>query len=58
MREVEVKFRVRDLEALVVGLKGRGIELGEPAPFPHSPVHRGLRFSTNARTPSAKSALP
>jgi adenylate cyclase, class 2 len=30
MREIEVKYRVRDLEALVVGLKERGIELGEP----------------------------
>ena len=30
MREVEVKFRVRDLGALLAALKMRGIELGEP----------------------------
>jgi adenylate cyclase class 2 len=30
MREVEVKYRVADLEALVVALKARGIELSEP----------------------------
>jgi adenylate cyclase class 2 len=30
MREVEVKYRVSDLEALLVALKGRGIELSEP----------------------------
>jgi hypothetical protein len=29
MREVEVKYRVSDLEALLVALKGRGIELSE-----------------------------
>lgn len=31
MREVEVKFRVRDPAALVTALKARGIELGPPA---------------------------
>ena len=31
MREVEVKFRVRDPAALVAALKARGIELGLPA---------------------------
>ncbi len=30
MREIEVKFRVDDLEALLVALKACGIELGEP----------------------------
>ncbi|SEG52515.1 adenylate cyclase, class 2 [Thermomonospora echinospora] len=30
MREVEVKFRVRDVESLLVALKAQGIELGEP----------------------------
>ncbi len=30
MREVEVKYRVRDREALVMALKSRGIELGAP----------------------------
>ena len=30
MREVEVKYRVRDLEALLAALKMRGIELGVP----------------------------
>jgi adenylate cyclase class 2 len=30
VREVEVKFRVRDLGALLAALKMRGIELGEP----------------------------
>ena len=30
MREIEVKYRVDDLEALLVALKSRGIELGEP----------------------------
>ena len=30
MREVEVKYRVDDLEALLVALKARGIELGQP----------------------------
>ena len=30
MREVEVKYQVADLEALLVALKARGIELSEP----------------------------
>jgi adenylate cyclase, class 2 len=30
VREIEVKYRVEDLEALLVALKARGIELGEP----------------------------
>lgn len=30
MREIEVKYRVEDLEALLVALKTRGIELSEP----------------------------
>jgi adenylate cyclase, class 2 len=30
MREVEVKYRVADLEVLLVALKARGIELSEP----------------------------
>lgn len=30
MREVEVKYRVSDMEALLVALKTRGIELSEP----------------------------
>ena len=30
MREIEVKYRVDDLEALLVALKSRGIELSEP----------------------------
>lgn len=30
MREVEVKYRVRDLGAILAALKMRGIELGEP----------------------------
>ena len=30
MREVEVKYRVRDLGGLLMALKMRGIELGEP----------------------------
>ena len=30
MREVELKYRVDDLEALLVALKSRGIELSEP----------------------------
>lgn len=30
MREIEVKYRVEDLEALLVALKARGIELSEP----------------------------
>lgn len=30
MREVEVKYQVRDTEALLVALKTRGIELGAP----------------------------
>jgi adenylate cyclase class 2 len=30
MREVEVKYRVADLETLLVALKARGIELSEP----------------------------
>jgi adenylate cyclase, class 2 len=30
MREIEVKYRVDDLEGLLVTLKGRGIELSEP----------------------------
>ena len=30
MREVEVKYRIRDAEALFAALKGRGIELGAP----------------------------
>jgi adenylate cyclase, class 2 len=30
VREIEVKYRVEDLEALLVALKSRGIELSEP----------------------------
>ena len=30
MREIELKYRVEDLEALVLALKSRGIELSEP----------------------------
>ncbi len=30
MREIELKYRVYDLEALLVALKSRGIELSEP----------------------------
>ncbi len=30
MREIEVKYQVDDLEALLVALKSRGIELSEP----------------------------
>ena len=30
MREIELKYRVVDLEALVLALKSRGIELSEP----------------------------
>jgi hypothetical protein len=30
MREIEVKYRVEDLEALQAALKARGIELGDP----------------------------
>lgn len=30
MREIEVKYRVEDTEALLVALKSRGIELSEP----------------------------
>ena len=30
MREIEVKYRVEDMEALLVALKSRGIELSEP----------------------------
>lgn len=30
MREIEVKYRVDDMEALLVALKSRGIELSEP----------------------------
>lgn len=30
VREVEVKYQVRDAEALLVALKARGIELNEP----------------------------
>lgn len=30
MREVEVKYQVKDLEALLVALKSRGIELSDP----------------------------
>jgi hypothetical protein len=30
VREIEVKYRVDDLEALLVALKSRGIELSEP----------------------------
>ena len=30
MREIEVKYRVEDLEVLIVALKSRGIELSEP----------------------------
>ncbi len=30
MREVEVKYRVRDVESLLAALKTRGVELGEP----------------------------
>lgn len=30
MREIEVKYQVDDLEALLVALKAHGIELGEP----------------------------
>lgn len=30
MREIEVKYRVDDLEALLVALKERGIDLSEP----------------------------
>ena len=30
MREIEVKYRVDDLEALLVALKSLGIELSEP----------------------------
>lgn len=30
MREIEVKYRVEDLEGLLVALKSRGIELSEP----------------------------
>ncbi len=30
MREIELKYRVEDLEALLVALKSRGIELSEP----------------------------
>ena len=30
MREIELKYRVADLEALLVALKSRGIELSEP----------------------------
>ena len=30
MREIEVKYRVDDVEALLVALKSRGIELSEP----------------------------
>ena len=30
MREIEVKYHVDDLEALLVALNSRGIELGEP----------------------------
>ena len=31
MREVEVKYRVRDLDALTTALNMRGIALGEPS---------------------------
>lgn len=30
MREIEVKYQVEDMEALLVALKSRGIELSEP----------------------------
>lgn len=30
MREIEVKYRVEDMEALLVALKSRGIELSDP----------------------------
>src|SRR5712691_12367758 len=30
VREIEVKYRVEDMEALLVALKSRGIELSEP----------------------------
>jgi adenylate cyclase, class 2 len=30
VREIEVKYRVEDLEALLIALKSRGIELSEP----------------------------
>jgi adenylate cyclase, class 2 len=30
VREIEVKYQVEDMEALLVALKSRGIELGEP----------------------------
>ena len=30
MREIEVKYHVDDLEALLAALKGRGIELSDP----------------------------
>jgi adenylate cyclase, class 2 len=30
VREIEVKYRVKDLEGLLVALKARGIELGDP----------------------------
>ena len=30
VREIEVKYRVADLEELLVMLKERGVELGEP----------------------------
>lgn len=31
MREIEVKYRVHDLEALLVALKGANIALGDPS---------------------------
>jgi adenylate cyclase class IV len=31
VREIEVKYQVEDMEALLVALKSRGIELSEPA---------------------------
>ena len=30
MREIEVKYRVEDLETLLIALKARGIEVSEP----------------------------
>jgi adenylate cyclase, class 2 len=30
VREIEVKYQVEDMEALLIALKSRGIELGEP----------------------------